>query len=69
MQNKRQRITPRHVKLAIAYDSEINKLLKHVTIAGGGVLPHIESALLPKQNDKKADKKVKSSKDEPKPKV
>lgn len=46
--NKRQRIIPRHLLLAIRNDEELNNLLKNVTIADGGVLPNIQSALLPK---------------------
>lgn len=44
--NKRSRITPRHILLAIANDEELNKLLKNVTIASGGVMPHIQPELL-----------------------
>jgi histone H2A len=51
--NKRQRIVPRHVQLAVRNDEELNKLLDGVTIASGGVLPNIHSVLLPKQ--KKSD--------------
>ena len=39
--NKRTRIIPRHIQLAIRNDEELNKLLSNVTIAQGGVLPHI----------------------------
>jgi len=46
--NKRSRITPRHILLAIANDEELNKLLKNVTIASGGVMPHIQPELLKK---------------------
>ena len=46
--NKRTRITPRHVQLAIRNDDELNRLLAGVTIASGGVLPNINSNLLPK---------------------
>ena len=46
--NKRTRITPRHVQLAIRNDDELNRLLAGVTIASGGVLPNIHSNLLPK---------------------
>ena len=46
--NKKSRIIPRHVQLAIRNDEELNKLLGDVTIAGGGVLPNIHAVLLPK---------------------
>ncbi|XP_033003487.1 histone H2A, sperm-like [Lacerta agilis] len=48
-ENKRQRIGPRHIQLAIRSDDELNKLFAHVTIAEGGVLPHIHALLLPKR--------------------
>jgi len=47
--NKKTRIIPRHIQLAIRNDEELNKLLGSVTIAGGGVLPNIHSVLLPKE--------------------
>ncbi|KAL8574414.1 Histone H2A [Nucella lapillus] len=37
--NKKTRIIPRHLQLAICNDEELNKLLSGVTIAQGGVLP------------------------------
>lgn len=46
--NKKVRITPRHLQLAIRNDDELDKLLASVTISEGGVLPHIEQVLLPK---------------------
>ena len=45
--NKKSRIIPRHVQLAIRNDEELNKLLGGVTIAAGGVLPNIHAVLLP----------------------
>jgi len=51
--NKRTRITPRHIQLAIRNDEELNKLLGGVTIASGGVLPNIHAVLLPKQKPAK----------------
>ncbi|KAI8508252.1 Histone H2AX [Branchiostoma belcheri] len=37
--NKKTRIIPRHLQLAVRNDEELNKLLSGVTIAQGGVLP------------------------------
>ncbi len=45
--NKKGRIIPRHIQLAIRNDEELNKLLSEVIIASGGVLPNIHSVLLP----------------------
>ncbi|CAF2310086.1 unnamed protein product [Rotaria sp. Silwood2] len=47
--NKKTRIIPRHLQLAIRNDEELNKLLAGVTIAQGGVLPNIQQILLPKK--------------------
>ncbi|XP_048763882.2 core histone macro-H2A.1-like isoform X2 [Ostrea edulis] len=44
--NKKGRVTPRHILLAVANDEELKQLLKHVTIASGGVLPWIHHELL-----------------------
>ena len=52
--NKRTRIIPRHLQLAIRNDEELNKLLAGITIAQGGVLPNIPSVLLPKKSSKAA---------------
>jgi histone H2A len=43
--NKKTRIIPRHLQLAIRNDEELNKLLGHVTIAQGGVLPNIHASM------------------------
>ena len=51
--NKKARIIPRHIQLAIRNDEELSKLLSTVTIAAGGVLPNIHSVLLPKKSGKK----------------
>ncbi|KAJ8022457.1 Core histone macro-H2A.1 [Holothuria leucospilota] len=50
--NRRARITPRHILLAIANDMELHMLLKNVTIPSGGVLPHIYPELLTKKSSK-----------------
>jgi histone H2A len=54
--NKKTRIIPRHLQLAIRNDEELNKLLSGVTIAQGGVLPNIQAVLLPKKSQKAAGK-------------
>ena len=51
--NKKTRIIPRHLQLAVRNDEELNKLLAGVTIAQGGVLPNIQAVLLPKKTEKK----------------
>ena len=48
--NKKSRIIPRHIVLAVKNDEELNGLLKNVTISQGGVLPNIQSVLLPKKS-------------------
>ena len=54
--NKKARIIPRHLQLAIRNDEELHKLLSHVTIAQGGVLPNIQAVLLPKKTSGKMGK-------------
>ena len=41
--NKKTRIIPRHIQLAVRNDEELNKLMAN----SGGVLPNIEPSLLP----------------------
>ncbi|XP_054483151.1 histone H2A-like [Anoplopoma fimbria] len=55
--NKKTRIIPRHLQLAVRNDEELNKLLGGVTIAQGGVLPNIQAVLLPKKTEKAAKSK------------
>ncbi|KAK4702922.1 histone H2A, partial [Phenoliferia sp. Uapishka_3] len=45
--NKKSRIIPRHLQLAIRNDEELNRLLGSVVISQGGVLPNIHTELLP----------------------
>lgn len=47
--NKKTRIIPRHIQLAVRNDEELNKLMANTTIASGGVLPNINTDLLPKK--------------------
>ena len=56
--NKKTRIVPRHIQLAVRNDEELNKLLGRVTIAAGGVLPNIHAVLLPKKSATKAEVKA-----------
>jgi histone H2A len=55
--NKKTRIVPRHIQLAVRNDEELNKLFGGVTIAQGGVLPNIHSVLIPKSKEPKAASK------------
>lgn len=48
--NKKTRIVPRHIQLAVRNDEELSKLLGSVTIANGGVMPNIHNLLLPKKS-------------------
>jgi hypothetical protein len=45
-EQKKQRIIPRHIQIAIRNDEELNKFLGEATIASGGVLPHIHAQLV-----------------------
>ncbi|XP_017360745.1 histone H2A type 1-like [Cebus imitator] len=58
--NKKTRIIPRLLQLAIRNDEELNKLLGNVTIAQGGVLPNIQAVLLPKKTESHHKAKGKS---------
>ncbi|KAF3320886.1 putative histone H2A.2 [Carex littledalei] len=50
--NKKTRIVPRHIQLAVRNDDELSKLLGSATIASGGVMPNIHNLLLPKKTSK-----------------
>jgi len=45
--NKRKRIIPRDICLAVRNDEELNKICGNVTIASGGVIPLLHEVLLP----------------------
>ncbi|XP_059498093.1 histone H2AX-like [Stegostoma tigrinum] len=57
--NKKTRIIPRHLQLAVRNDEELNKLLGGVTIAQGGVLPNIQAVLLPKKTAQASKGRIK----------
>ena len=59
--NKKTRIVPRHLQLAVRNDEELNKLLGGVTIASGGVLPNIHAVLLPKKGEESHEDKPKKA--------
>ena len=50
--NKKARIIPRHLQLAVRNDEELNQVFAGITISQGGVLPNILSVLLPKKSSK-----------------
>ncbi|VDK25041.1 unnamed protein product [Taenia asiatica] len=50
--NKKTRIIPRHLHLAICKDEEMDKLLGGLIIAQGGVPPNIQVLMLPKKTEK-----------------
>ena len=51
--NKKMRIIPRHIQLAVRNDDELNSFFGNAIIASGGVLPNINAALLPEKKGKK----------------
>ena len=54
--NKKTRVIPRHILLAIRNDEELNRLMANTTIADGGVLPNINPMLLPSKSKKDSQK-------------
>ncbi|KAF8234972.1 histone H2A [Tricholoma matsutake] len=56
--NKKHRIVPRHLQLAIRNDEELGRLLGDVVISQGGVVPHIAPELLPTKSKGKNAQEV-----------
>eukprot|EP00435_Cladocopium_sp_Y103_P035315 s2083_g9.t1 len=52
-ENKKQRIIPRNIQLAIRNDEELNKYMSNVTVRSGGVIPHIHQTLMPEKQQSK----------------
>merc|ERR1739848_724591 len=42
--NKRLRIYPRHIQLAVRHDEELAKLLMRVTLSSGGSIPRVSDS-------------------------
>uniref|UniRef100_A0A7S0ZT55 Histone H2A n=1 Tax=Noctiluca scintillans TaxID=2966 RepID=A0A7S0ZT55_NOCSC len=51
-EHRTKRITPRHIMFAVRSDEELDCLIK-ATVAGGGVMPHIDDSLLSKSAQQK----------------
>ncbi|CAE7476275.1 HTA1 [Symbiodinium necroappetens] len=52
-EQKKQRIIPRNIQLAIRNDEELNKYMANVTIKSGGVIPNIHTVLMPQKTSAK----------------
>lgn len=53
--NKKTRIIPRHIQLAVRNDEKQNKILGNVWIASGSDLPNIRNTLMLKKKAEKTD--------------
>ncbi|NXP21243.1 H2A2 protein, partial [Scytalopus superciliaris] len=53
-ENKKTRILPRHIVLAVRNDDDLDKFCACVTIAEGGVMPNILPQILPKKTSRTA---------------
>lgn len=62
--NKRQRIKPRHIMLAVRNDAELDELLKDVTFAESGVAPLMHAVLLPKNKKLRARSQASAASEE-----
>ena len=60
--NKKVRINPRHIQLAVRNDDEFNQFFGNAVIASGGVLPNINEALLPNKKRKKEMDSIRKAK-------
>lgn len=53
--NKRVRIIPRYINLAIRSDEELSQLFSKITISSSGVVPFIHQTLIPQRTKKPQD--------------
>jgi histone H2A len=60
--NKKSRISPRHIVLAVRLDEELSKMFVGATIAAGGVIPEIHAFLLPKKTAAQTAARIKAQK-------
>lgn len=51
-EQKKQRMYPRHIQMAIRNDEELNRFIGGATIASGGVMPHIHAQLVKPKKSK-----------------
>merc|ERR1712167_109591 len=51
--NKKTRIIPRHIQLAVRNDDELARLMANTTIASGRVLPNIHAELIKSKKETK----------------
>lgn len=56
---RKKRITPRHIKLAIGHDNELEELLRNIIIPEGGVIPTLKNNIKPSTPIRLPIKKVK----------
>lgn len=59
--DKKTRVTPRHINVAMRNDIEFRDLLQGVHIAQGGAIPYINAALFPSKKKKEKAKKPKKN--------
>jgi histone H2A len=52
--NKKRRIIPRHIQLAVRNDTELAQIFQGITISQGGVMPYVHAVLLPKKTKKRS---------------
>jgi histone H2A len=56
-QNKKTRLTPRAITLAVRHDEDLSNLLGNVTLSKGGVVPNVHAVLEKKKKGSKSEGK------------